>query len=70
MGMERWWHSWSPELQSGVNFTNVLQTAFTQADPNSAKKTDYLTVFFGLSGSALVKANHITLMKLTLDNSE
>jgi hypothetical protein len=34
-------------------------------DPESAKKFDNFTVFFALSGSAHVKAAHITLMKLT-----
>jgi len=37
-----------------INFTNVLQTAFTRADPKSAKKdTDDSTVFFVPLGSAL-----------------
>jgi len=35
------------------------------ADPESAKKTDDLTVFFALLKSALVKAACKTLMKLT-----
>ncbi len=30
---------------SGVNFINILQAAFVLADPESAKKTDYLTAF-------------------------
>jgi hypothetical protein len=37
---------------------------YTRADPKSAKKTDNLTVFFALLGSALVKAVCRTLMKL------
>ncbi len=32
----------------GVNFINVLQAAFTRSDPESAKKTVKLPVFFGL----------------------
>jgi hypothetical protein len=48
-----------------VDFINVLQAAFTFADPKSVKKTDFLTVFCALSGSAHVKAAHRTLMKLT-----
>ena len=32
---------------SGVNFTNVLQAAFTGADPKSAKKTVKLSSFLG-----------------------
>ncbi len=51
---------------SGVNFTNIIWAAFfTRAIPKSAKKTDGSTVFFALLGSALVKAAHKTLMKLT-----
>jgi hypothetical protein len=49
----------------GVNFTNVLQAAFTLADPESAKKLLDLTVFFALLVSASVKAARRTLMKLT-----
>jgi len=30
----------------GVNYINVLHTAFTRADPISAKETDGLTVFY------------------------
>jgi len=48
-----------------VNFINILRAAFTRADPKSTKKTDDLTVFFALSGSAHVKAGRWTLMKLT-----
>jgi len=35
------------------------------ADPESAKKTAILTVFFGLWGSVLLKADQRMLMKLT-----
>jgi len=41
-----------------VDFNNILRTALTSADPKSAKKTDCLTVFFALWGSARVKAAH------------
>ncbi len=52
----------------GVNFINVLRAAFTRADPESAKKTVKLSVFFALSGSVKsVKAAHRTLVKLTPD---
>ena len=51
---------------SGVNFTNILQAAFTHADPKSAKKTVKLSSFFALLGSACVKAAHRMLVKLTL----
>jgi len=49
----------------GVNFINVLRAAFALADPESAKKTVKLSVFFALSGSALAKAAPKMLLKLT-----
>ena len=49
-----------------VNFINVFQAAFVSADPKSTKKTDNLSVFFALLGSARVKAARGTLMKSTL----
>ena len=49
----------------GLNFINVLCTAFTLVDPESVKKIDNLTVFFTLLGSACVKAVHRMLVKLT-----
>ena len=58
------------KLIAGVNFTNVLQAAFTPADPKSGKKLLNLTVFFALSGSAGVKAARRTLMKLTPGDRE
>jgi len=48
-----------------MNFTNILSAAFMRVDPKSAKKTDNLTVFFALLGSAPVKAAHKMLVKLT-----
>ena len=53
----------------GVNFTNILQAAFTRADPKSAIKLLNLTVFFALLGSASVKAARRTLVKLTPDGT-
>jgi len=57
-------------MRSGVNFTKVLCTAFTLADPESIKKIllshQYL---FTLSGSACIKAVHRTLMKLRSSNN-
>jgi len=50
---------------SGVNYTNILHEAFTCADPKSAKKTDSLTVIFGLLGFAHVKAARKMMVKLT-----
>ncbi len=38
--------------RAGVDFTKVLHAAFMRSDPKSAKKTDYLTEFFVLLGSA------------------
>ena len=55
------------KLTPGVNFTNILQAAFTPADSKSGKKLLNLNVFFALSGSAGVKATRRTLMKLTPD---
>ena len=40
---------------SGVNFTNILPAAFTNADPKSAKDSQ-LKQLFGLLGSVCVKA--------------
>jgi hypothetical protein len=51
----------------GVNFINILQAAFTCADPNSAKKIVKLSVFCALSGSVCTKAACKTLLKLTPD---
>jgi len=50
---------------TGVDFTNILQTDFTSADPKSTKKTTGLNVFFALLGSAHIKAAHKMLVKLT-----
>jgi len=47
------------------NFINVLLAAFVHADPESAKKTDSLTVFFALLGSACITAARKMLMKFT-----
>ncbi len=52
-------------VPTGVNFTNIIQAAFTHADPEQAKKTDNLTVFFMLLGSLGIKALLKTLMKKT-----
>jgi len=51
--------------QPGVNFINILRVAFACADPESSKKTENLTVFFALLGSAPLKAACRALMKLT-----
>jgi len=41
-----------------------------RADPVSAKHTFKLSIFLSLSGSAHVKADRRTLVKLTLDHSK
>ncbi len=46
------------KLTFGVNFINVLRTAFTHADPNSVKRYWQLNWNFTLWGSACVKAVH------------
>jgi hypothetical protein len=49
-----------------VDFTNILHADFTHThNPNSAKQTDVLTVFFALFGSTHVKAARKMLVKLT-----
>ena len=50
-------------MEPGVNFTNILQAAFTRADPKSAKKLLNLTVYFALLGPARVKAARRMLVK-------
>jgi len=53
-------------LLPGVNFINVLCSAFTLVEPKSVKNTVKSSVSFMLSGSAGAKAVHRTLMKLSL----
>ena len=48
-----------------VNFTNILQAAFTHADPKSVIKLLNLTVFFALLGTVGIKATRRILVKLT-----
>jgi len=47
-------------------FHQRLKSSFRHADPESAKNTDNLTVFFALLELGHVKAAHKTLEKLTL----
>ncbi len=47
----------------GVNLIYVLREAFAHSDPQSAKKTENLNVFFVLSGPACKKAAHRMLVK-------
>ncbi len=46
------------EIENRGQFHLYFRTAFLQADPKSPQKTDSLTVFFALLGSAHVKAWH------------
>jgi len=52
------------EYPPGLNFINVLRTAFMHPDHKSAKKTVKLSVFLVLLESGLLKAAIIMLMKL------
>jgi len=53
------------KLRQGVNFINVLRTAFTHADSKCAKKTvKSAQCRLALLGSTSVKAAYKTLMKL------
>ncbi len=58
------------KLTKGVNLTNILQAAFTRADPESAKNTVKLSVFFALLESASTNAARKMLMKLILSQLE
>jgi len=53
------------KLTPGVDFTNILCTAFTCADPKSAKKDCQLDCLFALLGSGSIKAARKMLYKLT-----
>ncbi len=43
------------KLSPGVNFNNILRTAFSQPDPKCTKKTFKSKIFFMLSGSLFIK---------------
>ncbi len=53
------------KLTPVLNFTDILEATFARLDPESAKNTDKLPVFFTFLGSDQVKAAHKMLMKLT-----
>jgi hypothetical protein len=53
------------ESATWVDFNKILCAAFMRANPKSIKKTDCLTVFFGLLGSANIKVAPKMLVKLT-----
>ena len=54
-------HTCSP----GLNFINVLRTAFTHVDPESVRIQSNPQYLFTLLGSTCAKAVRRTLMKLT-----
>jgi len=53
------------KLTPGVNFTNMFTCSFCTCQSQKRKKTDDLTVFFMLLGSAHVKAAQRMSMKST-----
>ncbi len=55
------------KLTPGLNFTNVLSTAFTLADPESVKRYLDFAVLFTLLGPTSIKVVRKTLVKLTTD---
>jgi hypothetical protein len=55
-------------LTPGLNFINILSTAFTQADPESVKFQLSRQYLFVLLGCGRIKAARRTLMKLTPDH--
>jgi len=57
-------HRMLMKLTPVVDFTNILQAAFTHADPKRAKKYCKTVCLFALLGSSRVKAVCKTLMKL------
>ncbi len=58
-------HNMLVKLTSGLNFINVLLTAFTHSDPKSIKKTIKLSIIFTLLGCRSVEAARKMLEKLT-----
>ncbi len=54
-------------MWAGVNFINVLRTAFTLVDLKSVRTQSSRQYLFTLYGSTSVKAVHRTLMKSTPD---
>jgi len=53
------------KLTQGVDFTNIFTPSFWTHGAQKRKKTNDLTAFLTLLGSARVKAVHRTLMKLS-----
>jgi len=58
------------ESALGLNFINVIPTAFTRADPKSVRTQSSRQYLFPFLGSACIKAVLKTLMKLTLDEEQ
>jgi hypothetical protein len=53
------------KLKSGLNFINILRTAFTHVDPKSIRIQSNPQYFFTLLGSTCAKVARKMLMKLT-----
>ncbi len=53
------------KLTPGANFTNILQKKLLLLQIPILQKTDSLTIFFPLLGSACIKASLKMLVKLT-----
>jgi hypothetical protein len=52
-------------IRSGVNFTDIFTHSFCACRFQKRKKTDDLSVFFTLLGSARIKVVRRTLVKLS-----
>ena len=55
------------EMNSGVNFTNLLQAALHAKIPKVQKRQSAQAVFFALSGSVRVKAVSKHKLEMNLD---
>jgi len=53
----------SKSLLPGVNFTNILRSAFTCEDPKNAKRQSSHQCLFALLGSTQARAPHKMLVK-------
>jgi len=57
------------KLTPGVNFTKVIQVAFTKEDPKSTKNIDHLTIFLRFWDLWVSKLCVIMLVKSTIFKS-
>ncbi len=58
------------KLTPGLDFINILRTAFTHVDPESVRIQSNPQYLFTLLGSTCAKAARRTLVKLTPDDVE